>query len=117
MICPFCQNDLNIEDMSCPNCAACYPRKAMPFGIKLRTLALSGGMLLISAMILNDCVLNYLPGGRNSHFYAPGSPQVQYGPGPHLKGADALAQLRAWQSNRQGNQSPTGAMRPEGKHH
>ena len=57
MICPFCQHELDVEAMACPRCAAAYPRPGMQFRLKLRTLVLSGIMLLAASLTLVTCVL------------------------------------------------------------
>lgn len=116
MICPFCQCELDVELQHCPNCAASVPRKGLEFGVKLRSLTLSGVMLVISAMVLDNCVMNYLPGGKNSAYYAPGSPQAASGPGPNMRSADAQMQLLRWQQNQVVTQNPTGPMHAS-KHH
>lgn len=112
MICPFCQCELDVELQHCPNCAAAVPHKGPEFGVKLRTLMVSGSMLLIATMILNNCVINYLPGGTHSAYFAPGSPQAALGPGPNMKSADAQALLQKWTNNQQMTQNPNGPIRP-----
>ena len=111
MLCPFCQYDLNIEEMACPNCGAEFPRGGVWAGLRLRTLAISGGMLILASVILVDCVLNYLPGGRNSGFYAPGSPQAALGPGPDLKSPQLQQLLQSWQNNVQPSQNPAAEVK------
>jgi hypothetical protein len=113
MICPFCQYELDIEQMSCSNCGAAFPRTGTAaFGVKLRTLAVSGVLLLFASVILVDCVLNYLPGGPNSSFFARGSPQAALGPSPNMKSPEVQALMQSWANGVQPSQNPP----PETKH-
>ena len=91
--------------MSCANCGAEYPTSRR-FGTRLRLLAVSGGLLVFASMILSDCVINHLPGGRDSGYRAPGSKQVALGPGPMLKSPAVQATLQAWMHNEQQSQNP-----------
>ena len=106
MICPYCQYDLDDAEMACTNCGASYPRhRAGLLGIRLRLLALGGGMLLVSTLILVECVLPYLPGGAKSGYRAPGSPQVSISPRPDMKSADLQRLLQQWRQGQQPTQN------------
>jgi len=111
MICPFCQSELDVDELSCPNCSAVFPRRTPGLlGVRIRIFALTGGMLLLCSMLLTYCVLNYLPGGRDSAYYAPGSPQVASGPGPDMKSPVLQRILQLWQAGVQPSQNPNPAV-------
>jgi hypothetical protein len=100
MICSFCQSELD-DDGNCPRCGATYPRpRGVPFAFKVRTLLVSGFMLLFSTLLLTECILPELPGGRDSR-YNPTSKQAMDSPVPNTKSMDVQRLLAAWAAGQQ----------------
>ena len=107
MLCPFCQRELDVEKMSCANCGAEFPTTGSAlWGAKFRTFLIGGGLAVVGSMMLVSCILNQLPGGRDSGYRAPGSPQAAIGPGPDLKDPDVQALLLKWNKHAQQSQNP-----------
>lgn len=112
MLCPHCQAELDEDGEACPRCHAEFPTRSRNRGgvVKLRLLAVSGAMLMVTTLVLVDCVLNFAPNGRDSGTVAPSSPQASAGPPPNLKTSQAQAQLMMWRNQVQGSQNPVGAI-------
>ncbi len=112
MLCPFCQYELDETQLSCSNCAAQFHNHGFTSLVgKFRTLLVSGALLVVATMMLHNCVINFLPGGIDSGYKAPGSPQVAYGPGPDMKDPDVRRLLLDWKMNIQPSQNPTNKHR------
>lgn len=90
MICPFCQADLDPASMSCPRCGASYPVSAGALGLRLRTFAIAFILLLITSLILVECVLHRLPGS---------------GLTPDMKSAEARRTLLMLEQHKQASQN------------
>ena len=69
MICPYCQQDLDPVTLSCPRCGAAYPGGGggAVLGFRLRTLGVVFVLLVISSLMLVDCVLHHLPRSAGQH--------------------------------------------------
>ena len=65
MICPFCQAELDPGTLSCPRCGAAHPgsRGGVILGLRLRTVGIAFVLLVITSLILVDCVMHQLPHG------------------------------------------------------
>ena len=61
MICPYCQGELDTATMSCGRCGAAYPASGASLGLRLRGFAIAFVLLLITSLIMVDCVLHNLP--------------------------------------------------------
>ena len=105
MICPYCQHDLSVVTMSCPRCGAEYPRAGAPFGFSIRIATAAGAMMVVSSLILVDCVMNYLPGGIHSGLPAA-TAQQSIRPPPDLKSPDVNAMLNSWAGHGQYTDQP-----------
>lgn len=121
MICPFCQHELNVDAGFCPNCAAeTRTHVGMPFGVKLRMLLLGGATLLMTVLVLNECVLSNIQSNtivpECSTFTTGGNCQVQTDmmqlspqgsqfSGPDMKGPELQQLLLMWQSGQQPTQN------------
>jgi hypothetical protein len=90
MICPFCQADLQPSTLSCPRCGAAYPVSGGVLGLRLRTLAIAFVLLVISSLMLVDCVLRNLPGS---------------GLAPNMKSTEAQRALLMMQRHQQATQN------------
>ena len=112
MLCPHCQYELDEENMRCNNCTAEYPSAGLAgIGARFRSFLIACGLVIISAGILRDCVLNHLPGGVDSAYMAPGSPQVRLSPRPNLKSPAVGDALTAWQNGEQSDlQNPASSV-------
>ncbi len=87
MICPFCQAGIDAGAMACPRCGAIHQGAGTGavLGLRLRTFVVAFVLLVITSLIMVDCVLHRLP-----HSGGP----------PAMKSADAqraLLMLRAHQ--------------------
>lgn len=93
MICPYCQADLDPSSLSCPRCGATYPgaRAGAQFGLRLRMIVIAFVLLVITSLILVDCVLRALPRGE---------------PAPDSRSGGAQRALQMMLHNQQGNQNP-----------
>jgi len=101
MICPYCQHELDVATLSCLRCGAEYPRAGRPFGYSIRTAIASGAMLLVFTLILTQCVLVYLPGGKYSDLPSGASAQLPIQPLPGLKSPEVMRALARWSSGKQ----------------
>lgn len=61
MICPYCQAELDPTTMSCGRCGAAYPMSGASLGLRLRGFAIAFVLLVITSLIMVDCVLHNLP--------------------------------------------------------
>ena len=93
MICPYCQADLDPTSMSCPRCGAAYPgaRGGAVLGFRLRMLGIAFVVLVITSLILVDCVLHALPAG---------------GQAPQARSEGAQRALRMMMQHQQGSENP-----------
>ncbi len=105
MICPYCQHDLSVVTMSCPRCGAEYPSGGMPFGLNIRVAVAAGAMMLVSSLILVDCVMNYLPGGIHSAV-PMATAQQSIRPPADMKSPDVSAMLNRWAAHGQYTDQP-----------
>jgi hypothetical protein len=100
MICPYCQHDLDVEAMSCPRCFAEYPRASRPFGFGLRLTFAATAMMMVFSLILVQCVVAYLPGGKydvipeNSAIFSGGT-------ATNRKSPEVEQMLARWAANQQ----------------
>lgn len=100
MICPYCQHELDVDCPTCPRCGAEYERRGGPFGVGLRVVLASGLMLMLSTLILVDCVLNYLPGGADSPFPATAAQAVMHQQ-PDFRSPDVQRTIDRWEQHEQ----------------
>jgi uncharacterized paraquat-inducible protein A len=92
MICPYCQSALDVGRMSCPRCGAQYPVSGAALGVRLRTFAIAAVLLVITSLLMVDCVLHNLPRG---------------GVIPDMKSAEARRELLMMQHHEQATQNAT----------
>jgi hypothetical protein len=92
MICPFCQAEIDPAGMSCGRCGAIYPGggAGAVLGLRVRTFALAFVLLLITSLIMVDCVLHRLPGS---------------GGRPDMKSADAQRTLLMMRAHQQASEN------------
>ena len=64
MICPFCQAEIDPAAMSCRRCGAVYlgGGAGAVLGLRLRTFVVAFVLLVITSLVMVDCVLHRLPG-------------------------------------------------------
>ncbi len=93
MICPYCQADLDPSSLSCPRCGAAYPgaRGGAVLGLRLRMVGVAFVLLVITSLILVDCVLHALPQG---------------GQAPQARSGEAQRALLMMLQHQQGSQNP-----------
>ncbi len=92
MICPFCQADLDPRTMACPRCGAAYRGggSGLVLSVRLRMLVLAFVTLVITSLVLVDCVLHRLP---------------REGALPDMKSAEAQRALLMMEQHQQGTQN------------
>ena len=90
MICPFCQAALDPVAMSCPRCGAAYPASGGVLGLRLRSVAIAFVLLVITSLVMVDCVLHHLPGHALS---------------PDMKSSDVRRTLMMLQTHQQPTQN------------
>ena len=90
MICPFCQAELDPATMNCRRCAAAYPTGGAVLGLRFRSVAIAFVLLLVTSLILVNCVLHHLPNGQLT---------------PDMKSAEARRMLLMMQQNQQATQN------------
>jgi hypothetical protein len=103
MICPYCQHDLEVETLSCPRCFAEYPRTSRPFGFGLRVTAAASAMLFVSTLIVVQCVVAYLPGGKHARLSADAK-IFSGGTATNFKSAEVNELLARWASHQQNSE-------------
>jgi hypothetical protein len=105
MICPYCQHELEVESLSCPRCFAEYPRASRPFGFGLRLTVAATAMMMVSTLILVQCVVAYLPGGKyavipdNSMIFSGGT-------ATNRKSPEVEKMLARWAAHQQNAEQP-----------
>lgn len=109
--CPFCHYELDMEEASCSNCGASLRRiPGVSVGVKARTFLFAGGMLIVSAIMLTECVLAYLPGEPKSGYNGRVSHQQPIGPRRDPKSAEVRDLLADWRAGAQRSQNPPPAI-------
>jgi len=105
MICPYCQHELDVESMSCPRCFAEYPRASRPFGFGLRLTLAATAMMMASSLILVQCVVAYLPGGKYATI--PETSMIfSGGTATNRKSPEVEQMLTRWTAHQQNAEQP-----------
>lgn len=98
MICPYCQHELTADALHCPRCRLVLPRPGARAAANLRLIAVMGGLFILCAIVLSNCVIRPLSNGGASLSASGGHPDA--------KSAEVQNRLRMWQKGQQSSQNP-----------
>jgi hypothetical protein len=105
MICPHCQNDLDVATMSCPRCGAEYPLPGVGLATRARTVLFAVIATTVLVLILSDCVLKQLTIDPSSHDAKNRAFALQYGPLLQAKSPEAQRAILMMMQKEQATQN------------